>query len=97
VARLAKDPATGATLSLARLPGGRTMPLHRHGGPEMSLILCGSLQDGPARLGPGDWIAHGPDHQHGPTAGRGGECWALIRLEGGVRFAGWRSLLGAVG
>lgn len=97
VARLLEDPSTGATLSLARLPGGRTMPDHGHGGPELSLVLTGALQDGPAHLGPGDWIAHGPGHQHGPTAGPGGECWTLIRLEGGVRFTGWRSVLGAVG
>lgn len=97
VARLMKDPTTGATLSLARMPGGRAMPVHGHGGPELSLVLSGALQDGPAHLRPGDWIAHGPGHQHGPKADQGGECWALIRLEGGVQFRGWRSLLGAVG
>lgn len=97
VARLMKDPATGATLSLARMPGGRTMPVHGHRGPELSLVLSGALQDGPAHLRPGDWIAHGPDHQHGPTADQGSDCWTLVRLEGGVQFRGWRSLLGVVG
>lgn len=97
VARLVTDPLTGATLNLAHMPAGRAMPHHGHCGPELSLVLAGALQDGATRMGPGDWIAHGPGDQHGPAADRGGECWALIRLEGGLRFTGWRSLLGAVG
>jgi putative transcriptional regulator len=97
VARILVDPATGATLNLAHMPGGRSMPTHRHGGLELSLVLSGTLQDGPARLGPGDWLACGPGQQHGPTAGPGTECWALLRIEGGIRFTGWRRALGAVG
>lgn len=97
VARLLRDPATGATLNLARMPGGMSMPLHSHGGTELSLVLSGAMQDGPAHLGPGDWLACGPGQQHGPTAGQGAECWALLRIEGGIRFTGWRRVLGAVG
>lgn len=97
VARLLRDPLTGATLNLARMPGGMSMPVHSHGGLELSLVLSGTLQDGPAHLGPGDWIACGPGQQHGPTAGPGAECWALLRIEGGIRFTGWRRVLGAVG
>ena len=97
VARILVDPATGATLNLAHMPGGRSMPIHRHGGLELSLVLSGTLQDGPARLGPGDWLACGPGQQHGPSAGPGAECWALLRIEGGIRFTGWRRALGAVG
>ncbi|HEY3399417.1 MAG TPA: cupin domain-containing protein [Geothrix sp.] len=97
VAQLLQDPATGATLNLARMPGGMSMPVHGHGGSELSLVLSGTLQDGPAHLGPGDWLACGPGQQHGPTAGPGAECWALLRIEGGIRFTGWRRVLGAVG
>ena len=97
VARLVADPLTGATLNLAHMPAGGAMPAHGHCGLELSLVLSGALQDGPARLGPGDWIAHGPGDQHSPAADHGGECWTLIRLEGGIRFTGWRSLMGAVG
>ena len=97
VAQLLRDPATGATLNLARMPGGMSMPLHGHGGSELSLVLSGTLQDGPAHLGPGDWLTCGAGQQHGPTAGPGAECWALLRIEGGIRFTGWRRVLGAVG
>ncbi len=93
VAVIDRDDATGATLNLACLPGGRSTPVHTHEGLECALILCGALQDGPAHLRPGDWIAHHPGHLHGPTADPGGECWALISLERPIRFMGWRGAL----
>ncbi len=92
VAVLQEDAATGASLSLACLPGGHQVPVHEHRGLECALLLQGALQDGPAHLRPGDWIAHGPGHRHGPTADPGAECWALIALEKPIRFTGWRAL-----
>ena len=94
VAVIQRDSSTGASLNLACLPGGRSTPVHTHQGLECALILCGALQDGPAHLRPGDWIAHDQGHLHGPTADPGGECWALIALERPVRFMGWRGTLG---
>jgi len=96
VARLAKDSQTGAVLSLARMPGGNRIPRHGHLGPEVSVLLCGGLQDGPAHLHPGDWIRHQQGSFHAPEADAGPECLAIVRLEGGLRFEGWRSLLGTV-
>lgn len=93
VAILREDTTTGASLNLACLPGGRSSPVHGHQGIECALVLCGALQDGPAHLRAGDWIAHSPGHLHGPTADPGGECWALIALERPVRFMGWRGAL----
>jgi putative transcriptional regulator len=90
VAVIARNPATGASLNLACLPGGRSTPVHTHQGLECALILCGGLQDGPAHLRPGDWIAHDPGHRHGPTADADGECWALVSLEKPIQFLGWR-------
>lgn len=92
VAILQEDPATGASLNLACLPGGRTTPFHSHTGTERALVLCGALQDGPAHLRAGDWITHGSGHLHGPTADPGCECWALIALERPVQFKGWRGV-----
>lgn len=96
ITRLLEDRTRGASLSLARLEGGRRVPSHDHLGPEVSVLLCGGLQDGPAHLRAGDWIAHGPGEPHGPEADTGGECWALIRLETGLRFQGWRRFLGTL-
>ena len=94
VAILQEDPSTGASLSLACLPGGRSTPVHNHLGLECALVLCGALQDGPAHLHAGDWIAHLPGHLHGPAADPGEECWALIALERPIQFTGWRGALG---
>jgi putative transcriptional regulator len=96
IARLRNDPRRGAVLSLAKLKGGRCVPRHDHVGPEASVLLCGGLQDGPAHLTPGDWITHAPGHRHGPEADPGGDCLALIHLEAGIRFEGWRGLFGTV-
>ena len=93
---LREDARTGASLNLVCLPGGRRSPMHSHNGWECALVLCGALQDGPAHLRVGDWIAHGTGHQHSPTADPGGECWALIALQRPVRFTGWRGVLGRV-
>ncbi len=93
-AQIVRDPISGASLHLARLPGGRAFPTHRHLGPETTVLLAGGLQDGPAHLHPGDWITHRPGTLHRPVADPGGECWALVRLEGRIRFTGWRRLLG---
>lgn len=92
---LLDDQATGYTLNLACLPGGRSTPVHDHDGFEGVLILQGGLQDGPAHLRKGDWITHGPGCQHGPTADSGEECWALVLQERPVRFTGWRALFNA--
>ncbi len=96
VARLQEDPQSGAVLSLAKLQGGRSVPRHDHLGLEVSVLLCGGLQDGPAHLCPGDWITHEQGYRHGPEADPGSECLALVRVEGGVRFEGWRGLFGVV-
>ena len=94
VAVIRRDASTGASLNLACLPGGRSSPVHTHEGLECALILSGALQDGPAHLRAGDWIAHDPGYLHGPTADPGGDCWALIALERPVRFTGWRGAIG---
>jgi hypothetical protein len=92
-ARVLKDPISGASLHLVRLPGGRTFPAHRHLGTETTVLLAGGLQDGAAHLHSGDWIAHRPNTFHAPTADPGDACWALVRLEGRLRFTGWRRFL----
>ncbi len=91
-ARLFADPTTGASLNLACLPGGCRTPHHGHRGLERAVILSGALQDGPAHLRAGDWISHGPDHRHSPTADAGDTCWALVALDRPVHFRGWRSV-----
>ena len=92
-ARILLDPVSGASLHLVRLPEGHAFPSHRHLGRETTLLLAGGLQDGPAHLHTGDWNAYAPDTLHAPVADSGEECWALVHLEGRIRFDGWRRLL----
>ena len=96
ITRVLQDARSGASLSVARLPGGARVPSHGHEGPEVSVLLCGGLQDGPAHLGPGDWIEHTRGTRHAPEADPRGECWALVRLESGIRFEGWRRVFGVL-
>lgn len=91
--RVLRDPISGSTLHVVRLPGGRTFPAHRHLGTETTLLLAGGLQDGPAHLHPGDWLSRGPGTLHRPSADSGTDCWALVHLEGPVQFSGWRRFL----
>jgi putative transcriptional regulator len=97
VAVVQENAATGSSLNLACLPGGLHTPVHHHLGLECTLILCGSLQDGPAHLRAGDWITHDSGTVHGPTADTGGDCWALVCLERPVQFTGWRKVYGLLG
>jgi len=93
VAVLMEDPATGASLNLACLPGGQSSPEHDHLGFEGVLLLQGALQDGPAHLRAGDWISHHAGERHSPMADPGEACWALVAQERPVKFTGWRGAM----
>lgn len=79
----------GASLCLVALRPGRGIPRHRHLGREDLLVLQGGLEDGDRHLGPADHCAHEAGSAHAPRADRQG-CWALVRIEGGVEYSGWR-------
>ena len=52
-------------------------------------MLQGGLEDGSSHFGPAAWNVQSPGSTHAPHAtGRG--CWALVRVEDGVEFAGWK-------
>lgn len=93
LARIEADAQAGTSLFLVEVPGGCEVPAHEHRGLECSVILRGQVQDGPARLGPGDWIAHAPGVRHAPATDPGAPCWCLVYQEAPARFLGWRGLL----
>jgi putative transcriptional regulator len=78
-----------STLYLVRLGRERTAPAHTHRGAEQTLLLQGGLEDGPSYFGPAAWSLQAPGSAHAPHA-TGQGCWALVRVEGGVDFLGWR-------
>ncbi|MGE0640023.1 MAG: cupin domain-containing protein [Thermoanaerobaculia bacterium] len=93
VAVLLEDPATKALLCLGEMPGSRRFPRHEHLGFEQVTVLAGGYEDERGSFEAGDYAEYGPGSEHGPDTLDGDPCWTLFRLEGKVRFRGWRGLL----
>lgn len=92
-AGLARDPATGTMLSVARMGGGRRFPRHRHVGGEDVVVLQGAYRDQVGEFASGDWGSYEDGSEHAPDTVAGAECWILTRLHHRVRFLGWRGVL----
>ncbi len=93
IAILSEDPATGASLALAHMPGGLVFPRHAHTGFEHAVVLAGGYEDERGSFTAGDFAIYEPGSQHGPHTLDGDDCWILFRLGGPVRFAGWRGVV----
>jgi putative transcriptional regulator len=87
---LATDPGTGAHLALGRMPAGLVFPRHEHLGFEHAVVLEGGYEDERGEFLAGDFTVYEPGSEHGPHTLDGDDCWILFRLEGTVRFRGWR-------
>jgi len=87
---LGTDPTTGAHLVLGRMPGGLVFPRHEHRGFEHAVVLSGGYDDERGEFLAGDYAVYEPGSEHGPQTLDGDDCWILFRLEGSVRFRGWR-------
>lgn len=85
-----------SALYLVHLAPERTAPLHTHRGAEQTLLLHGGLEEGPRHFGPGAWSVQAAGTAHAPHATARG-CWALVRVEDGLDFSGWRGWLQRVG
>ena len=81
-----------SSLYIVRLKPETETPAHTHRGEEQTLMLQGGLEDGPRHFGPGAWNLQAPGSVHAPPATAKG-CWALVRVEDGVNFNGWRGWL----
>lgn len=90
IAILQEDSATGSSLAIAHMPGGRAFPRHAHTGFEHAVVLAGGYEDERGSFTAGDFAIYEPGSQHGPHTLDGEDCWILFRLGGPVRFAGWR-------
>lgn len=76
-----------ADISLLRLQPGKGMPIHTHGGDELTLVLQGSYTDETGRYCAGD-VAMG-DHalSHRPVADDGAPCVCFTVIEAPLKFA----------
>lgn len=93
IAVLLEDPVTKAQLCLGEMPGSKRFPRHEHLGFEQVTVLSGGYEDERGSFEAGDYAEYGPGSEHGPDTLDGDPCWTLFRLEGKVRFRGWRGLL----
>jgi len=91
--QLAVDPATGARLCLGEMPAGLRFPRHLHEGFEQVVVLAGGYDDERGEFVAGDFGVYEPGSEHGPETLDGDSCWILFRIDGPVRFRGWRGAL----
>ncbi len=89
---LLQDAASKAILCLGEMPGGRRFPRHEHLGFEQAMVLAGGYSDERGESFAGDYVVYEPGSVHGPDTLDGDPCWTLFRLDGQVRFTGWRGL-----
>lgn len=93
IALLGRDLQRQITLAVAHMPGGQVFPRHRHEGFEHAVVLAGGYEDEWGEFVAGDFVVYEPGSEHGPHTLDGDACWILFRLQGRVRFRGWRGVL----
>jgi len=76
----------GVTSRLLRIPAGRPVPAHAHGGLELTLVLSGAFSDATGRYGPGDFQEMDETREHQPHAEPGAECICLAVTDAPLRF-----------
>lgn len=74
-------------ISLLRLKPGTGMPVHTHGGEELTLVLQGSYSDETGRFGVGDVASGDSNLTHRPVADAGAHCVCLIVLNAPLKFS----------
>lgn len=84
--------ATGAkngTLIMLKIAPGKSMPVHSHGGSEITQILQGAYDDALGHFAPGDVADLDCDVQHQPVTSPGIPCICVAALDAPLRFPGW--------
>ncbi|MBO3762148.1 ChrR family anti-sigma-E factor [Ciceribacter sp. L1K22] len=78
------DPTT--SVRLLKIPAGKPVPEHGHGGRELTLVLKGSFSDGDDSFGRGDLEEADEDLQHQPVAGKDEDCICLAVTDAPLKF-----------
>ena len=74
------------TARLLRIPAGRPVPTHSHGGPELTLVLSGAFSDTTGTYGRGDLQEADEYLNHQPHAAAGEDCICLAVTNAPLRF-----------
>jgi putative transcriptional regulator len=82
-------PMEGGDLMLLRVAPGRSVPLHSHGGNELTVILRGAYDDVLGHFAPGDAADLDSDTEHQPVTSPGVACICVAATDAPLRFSGW--------
>jgi len=74
---------------LLKIPAGKPVPEHSHGGRELTLVLEGSFIDGDMLYGRGDVEEADADLTHQPVATAGRDCICLAVTDAPLKFRSW--------
>lgn len=80
---------SGGTLLMLRIAPGKRMPVHGHGGSEITQILRGAYQDSLGCFAAGDVADLDAGTEHQPVILPGAACVCVAALDAPLRFPGW--------
>ena len=86
--RLALSPSVDGDLRLLKIAAGVRMPVHGHGGAELTLVLDGAFTDETGNYRCGDLQDVNDDIEHRPIADKLTGCICLIASERPAKFKG---------
>ena len=78
-----------ANVRLLRIPAGKPVPEHTHGGRELTVVLSGYFKDGNDVFRRGDFEEADEDVMHQPVAGEGEDCICLAVTDAPLKFKSW--------
>jgi putative transcriptional regulator len=76
-------------LMLLRVAPGRSLPMHTHGGSELTMILRGAYDDMLGHFAPGDVADLDGEVEHQPVTAPGTPCICVAATDAPLRFSGW--------
>ena len=75
------------TVRLLKIPAGKPVPEHSHGGLELTLVLAGAFSDATGDYRRGDIQQADESLEHQPHAGPGEDCICLAVTDAPLRFS----------
>lgn len=79
----------GGNLILLKIGPGRSLPVHSHGGSELTQILGGAYDDALGHFAPGDMADLDGGTRHQPVTCPGVPCVCVAALDAPLVFSGW--------
>ena len=77
------------SLIMLKIAPGKSLPVHSHGGSELTQVLQGSYNDALGLFAPGDIADLDQDVEHQPVTAPGVPCICVSALDAPLVFSGW--------